>query len=172
MPAMNRAWIPLAVALAASVVACKASLESTCEDGPCGTGSVATSSGIGGGAGCGFTKEETGLLPCDVFTVLRENCHRCHQSPPLNGAPFPLLTWADTQAQYYTTPDKIWEHMKLVIEPGALPGMPFGGNPPGLPEEKLNVLRAWFATCSPGPCTQFVGQGGAGGMGSSTVTSS
>jgi hypothetical protein len=168
---MIRAWIPVAVAFIASVVACNANPDNGCEDGMCTTGSVATNAGVGGGAGCMYTKDEAGNLPCDVYTVLHDNCHRCHQSPPLNGAPFPLLTYADTQAQYYNTADKIWEHMKLVIEPGAVPGMPFGSNPPGMPEEKLNVLRAWFATCSPGPCSTFAGQGQGGAGGGSTTSS-
>lgn len=43
--------------------------------------------------------EALGELPdwCAARTVLRDKCQRCHQDPTQNGAPFPLLTYADTQ---------------------------------------------------------------------------
>ena len=54
--------------------------------------------------------------------------------PPINHAPFPLLTYADTLAidslqPYMGAP--IWEAMSYVIQTGAVPHMPF-------PEPRLN----------------------------------
>lgn len=34
---------------------------------------------------------------CATDRVLSHKCRRCHQDPPLNGAPFPLSSYADTQ---------------------------------------------------------------------------
>jgi len=34
---------------------------------------------------------------CAAHVVLRDKCQRCHQDPTQNGAPFPLLSYADTQ---------------------------------------------------------------------------
>jgi uncharacterized membrane protein len=34
---------------------------------------------------------------CAARDVLRDKCQRCHQEPTQNGAPFSLLTYADTQ---------------------------------------------------------------------------
>jgi hypothetical protein len=34
---------------------------------------------------------------CAASAVLQANCQRCHREPTENGAPFPLLTYADTQ---------------------------------------------------------------------------
>jgi uncharacterized membrane protein len=49
-------------------------------------------SAAGGGEGVG-----TGPDFCAARTVLRDKCQRCHQDPTQDGAPFPLLTYADTQ---------------------------------------------------------------------------
>lgn len=34
---------------------------------------------------------------CATDRVLSHKCRRCHRDPPLNGAPFPLLSYDDTQ---------------------------------------------------------------------------
>jgi hypothetical protein len=36
--------------------------------------------------------QDEGLIPCGPRTVLRSVCQRCHQNPPIRGAPFPLVT--------------------------------------------------------------------------------
>src|SRR5688500_18363575 len=38
----------------------------------------------------------TGCYPPEVFSVLDAKCHRCHQDPTQNGAPFSLLDYAKT----------------------------------------------------------------------------
>jgi uncharacterized membrane protein len=36
---------------------------------------------------------------CEIQAVLSAKCQRCHRSPLEHGAPFPLLTYGDTQAR-------------------------------------------------------------------------
>lgn len=137
--------------LTATILAssCTADLDESCEDGTCTT---AASSGAGGAAPfvCKYPDASAGL-PCDVFTILVDNCQSCHNAPPANGAPFPLLTYDDTQA-IYSKEIKRWERMALVVEPNGSPRMPFN-LPPLLPNE-LNALRDWFATCRAGECAR------------------
>lgn len=122
------------------------------------TGSTGAAGGGGGGgpAACGF--DDTGDLPCDVFTILDAKCHRCHTDPPANGAPFPLLTWDHFQADYFGKP--VWERASAAIQPDAFPRMPFGEDP--LPPETRAVLDAWFDTCRAGACAKAEGSGDAG----------
>lgn len=70
------------------------------ELGTSGAGSSANSGGTGGtsmnGAGApGWP--ESGPTWCEAFAVLEQKCQRCHREPPVNGAPFALVTYDDTQ---------------------------------------------------------------------------
>ncbi len=125
------------------------STDATSSSTSASSSSTSASSTSTGGA---CTIEDTAGLPCEVFSILEANCQRCHNDPQENGAPFPLLTYDDTQAEYGARP--IWDRMSDAVEPGAIPGMPFGDNPPGLGEADLDVLRAWFATCDAGECAR------------------
>jgi mono/diheme cytochrome c family protein len=120
----------------------------TCRAGACDGNLVETSGASSSSSGGGCEFGDTGDLPCDVYRVLNGNCHRCHGDPLVDGAPFPLLTYADTQADFFTRP--VWDRMADAVEPGAIPGMPFGANP--MEEANIDVLRAWFATCDAGEC--------------------
>ena len=55
-------------------------------------------------AGCSSPAANEPELPCDVNAVLTHVCQTCHTSPPLHGAPFPLVTYADTQAPFSAPP--------------------------------------------------------------------
>lgn len=94
-----------------------------------------------------------GDLPCDVGTVLHDKCQPCHQSPPLSGAKFPLLTYEDTQQPFGTTGKLRWQRMAEVIEPGSVPHMPYRSskypNTPQLTDSELQTLRDWFKACAP-----------------------
>lgn len=166
-------WVVAAVVSAglAGAACGDSDVEEGCTSGPC-TGATSTStgdgtttsstSGAGGGGGgepaaCAF--EDTGDLPCDVFTILDAKCHRCHTDPTANGAPFPLLTWDHFQADYFGKP--VWERASAAIQPDAFPRMPFGEDP--LPAETRAVLDAWFDTCRAGACARAEGSDGAGG---------
>ena len=52
------------------------------------------------GTACNLELEPNAELPCDVAEILKTRCQRCHQSPAKNGAPFPLLVYADLLADY------------------------------------------------------------------------
>src|SRR5882724_6086874 len=100
---------------------CTAHLEEGCLAGPCSPGGLAaqssSSSGTGGGGGgavmlnscMGMDPPTTGDFPCDVFAVIHTRCNPCHTMPTKNGAPFPLLTFEDTQQLYGTV--KIYKVM-------------------------------------------------------------
>ena len=92
----------------------------------------------------------TGDLPADVASVLQAKCQTCHRAPPINHAPFPLLTYedvlaADTIAPYAGQP--IWEVMAIVIQPGGVPHMPFG-SAPQLTSTELGLLANWLSSCA------------------------
>ncbi len=159
MTAMTRALV-LSIALLSVTglsLSCKANLETNCVDGTCGPSPNGE---------CAYP--DTGGLPCDVYSVLAENCQGCHASVPTMGAPFSLTSYADTQAPVPGLTEPIWQEMRKQIQPGASPGMPFGKNPPGLARADRDVLEAWFTTCDTGTCAQGHGTG----TGSSSSASS
>ncbi len=63
---------------------------------PMGACSGAGGAGAGGSMGAGGAPPLTGI-PCDVVSVLGD-CVGCHTSPPVGGAPMPLLSYADLAA--------------------------------------------------------------------------
>jgi hypothetical protein len=159
---------------AASAAACENTVEEDCLSGPCGPvqpgpsssiSSSATSGGGDGGSGGGVacTGDEfpaTGDLPCDVWQVLHDRCHCCHQDPPKNFAPFPLLTYELTREVYSMTTGKLrWERMAEVIQPEGAPHMPLL-SAAQLSSTQKQVLDDWFAACAP-PASEY-GDGGPG----------
>jgi len=164
------------VVTAGAALSCDADLETGCRDDACTPNpSSASSSGVGGaggGAACAF--EDTAGFPCDVYTVLFENCHGCHK--PGGQGPFSLLTYDDTQAWLYglMPPElgaqRIWARMETQVQPGAsIPRMPLGNHP--MDQAKIDTLNAWFATCGDdilvaGQCARGEGAGSQGGGGS------
>ena len=91
----------------------------------------------------------TGDLPCDVAAVL-EICQNCHTMPPVRGAPFPFLTYEDTQEIYFG-PTLRWQRMSQVIEPNDPLHMPprSATDVPQPTDAQLDTLRAWFRACTP-----------------------
>jgi hypothetical protein len=72
-----------------------------------------------------------------VTAVLQANCQSCHQNPPINGAPMPLMTWEDTQATVIADPDgipatsaseKVFQMMETRISSTSNPMPPTGHN--------------------------------------------
>jgi len=61
--------------------------------------------GVGGDGDVGAGGAPVGgnVTWCDARAVMQRKCHRCHQDPPMNGAPMSLLTWEDTQAGWSAT---------------------------------------------------------------------
>jgi hypothetical protein len=89
----------------------------------------------------------TGTIPADVEAVLQARCQTCHSDPPINNAPFPLLTYAEIHQDFVTSVPK-YEEMYFLIQPGADPHMPFG-NAPQLSTDQFNTLATWLKSCAP-----------------------
>ena len=91
---------------------------------------------------------------CDVAPILKSKCQRCHQDPPLHSAPFPLVTYADTQADAATASApsrKRYEQMRVVIENDIMPDRSQSLDPPVSPlscEEKETLLT-WLRKGAP-----------------------
>ena len=82
------------------------------------------------------------LTWCDVEPILQAHCQRCHTEPPENGAPFALLTHADTQEG---NPHR-YEQMAAVLEQDFMPPQWLEVDPPVEPlpcGEKVTLL-AWI----------------------------
>ncbi len=92
----------------------------------------------------------TGAFPAAVAAVLADKCQTCHQSPPVNHAPFSLLTYADTVGPEPSAPCNglpIWQAMHYVIQPDATPHMPYG-NAPALTPSEFADLDGWLTSCA------------------------
>jgi hypothetical protein len=85
---------------------------------------------------------------CQAERVLRESCQRCHQRPPLNGAPFPLVTYEDTQATFDVGKAR-WQRMKEVVESNFMP-LRLRLDPPVEPLtcEQKSTLLGWLEQCA------------------------
>jgi hypothetical protein len=85
---------------------------------------------------------------CEALTVLRAKCHRCHQDPQLNGAPFSLLTYDDTQVISGSKKQPRWQRMKNAVETDFMPATFIKDlDPPVEPltAEEKQTLLTWFA---------------------------
>lgn len=86
---------------------------------------------------------------CEAYAIINCVCQQCHQSPPLNGAPIPLMTYEDTQAPFplATSSRRVWQTMQSVV---ASDFMPYTGNakvmPPVQPltPEQKSTLLTWL----------------------------
>ncbi|HKQ71775.1 MAG TPA: hypothetical protein VJT73_20670 [Polyangiaceae bacterium] len=85
---------------------------------------------------------------CDVLGVLEAKCQRCHREPPDHGAPFPLMTYADTQVRKGILMSLV---QSMVLEEVAADRMPAAFvvlDPPveALTIAEKNVLLGWSET--------------------------
>jgi hypothetical protein len=143
----------LAAAVTAILFAgCNADLTDGCLSGGCPPATTTTStSATTGGASCGALPA-SGDIPCDVFKIIHGTCNRCHIDPPLLGAPFPLLTYEDTQMPYDTHGKLRYQRMREVIQPDGSPHMPLQSTKivvPPLTDAELATLDAWLACPTP-----------------------
>lgn len=112
-----------------------------------GGGGGRTDSGPGGG-GDGSIVTPADDLPCAVAEVVARNCLACHQSPPINAAPMPLVSYDALHAPAISDPSRqVWE---LVGERIHHPTMPM---PPAtfatMSDADRAVLDAWIAASAP-----------------------
>ncbi len=163
--------IPFLVAAAALAYGCDAQVTESCVSGPCGLdtggaggatssptgtgGATSSPTGTGGATGTGGSGPDaascpvvaqTGDFPCDVFAVVHASCNPCHQMPPQNGAPFPLLTYADTQQPYTASVGLVFQQMFISTGPHGMPRMPLGGT---LDATDYATLHDWLGQCAP-----------------------
>jgi hypothetical protein len=113
----------------------------------------ARSGGTGGAGGDTSAAGEGGEgepdFPCPVRRIIETKCQRCHQDPPRNGAPFPLLTWENTRAEYGTR--LVYEAMLPAIESDFMPFTQLELDPPVeplTPDEKSTMLD-WLESGAP-----------------------
>ena len=82
----------------------------------------------GGAAGA----SSSSVAWCDAYEIINCSCQQCHQNPPINGAPIPLVTYADTQVAFpAASTSPVWQTMQRVI---AARSMPFTGDPTVMPK--------------------------------------
>jgi len=101
-------------------------------------------------ASCPTSRPASGSFPADVAQVLSDKCQTCHQMPTKQHAPFPLLTYAQTQSDDPLSPYMgvpIWQVMHAVIQPKGVPHMPFG-NAPQLTSAEFTTLNDWLLGCA------------------------
>ena len=138
-----------------SFAGCNADISEGCLTGTCPQSQTTSTSTGSGGQDGGVTCDPlpaTGDIPCDVFKVIHGVCNRCHQDPPLVGAPFPLLTYEDTQMPFDTHGKLRYQRMREVIQPDGAPHMPFKSMTIVVPEltaAEFATLDAWLACPTP-----------------------
>jgi hypothetical protein len=137
----RRTLAALLLAACAALVSCNADVTEGCLGGPCADAGM---NGDGGADACPVVVQ-TGDFPCDVFAVIHANCNPCHQSPPRHMAPFPLLTYADTQ-HLFLPGRLIFQQMYDQTRPTASPRMPLNGS---LSAADDATLTNWLLQCAP-----------------------
>lgn len=78
----------------------------------------------------------------DIEPIVVRRCQQCHSDPPMNSAPFPLVTFANTQDQRGGTP--IHQRMSTRALSTSDPMPPVGQAP--LTDEEIALIRRWSAT--------------------------
>lgn len=102
------------------------------------------------GGGEGGAGSSAPVSWCAAYKIVSCVCQQCHQSPPVNGAPIPLMTYEDTQAPFplATSTNRVWQSMERAVASGE---MPYIGDadvmPPVTPlsDEHRNTLLTWLA---------------------------
>ncbi len=90
--ALRAALRRLVFALAALALACANAVTDVSAPGV-----VESSAGASDGSAGNGHDVASRTTWCDVAPVLAAKCQRCHGAPPEHGAPFPLVTYEDTQ---------------------------------------------------------------------------
>jgi hypothetical protein len=105
--------------------------------------SFAGDSGLGSAGGPNMP-----ITWCEARSVLVAKCQRCHQDPPKNGAPMPLLSYEDTQGAW-TVELRVYDVMRAAVDRDFMPYVELNGPPTNLmppveplsAEEKVRLMR-------------------------------
>lgn len=106
-------------------------------------------------AASGPSTGKQGGLPCDVQALLADRCQGCHASEPVNGAPMPLMTYADLTA---TNDEGIMFAQRALARIKAtgaqMPPLPA----PAVITADIAMFEAWVAASTPsGECVAGMG---------------
>jgi hypothetical protein len=150
----------LAATLAASLAgACGGSSE-----GDGGGGSSAAGGG-GGVGGVPYNPQSSGM-PCDVATLIGDQCVSCHSDPPIQGVPMSLTSLDALKAPAPTDPTQTVAEMSVQRMNDPLYPMPPTGQ---LAADQIQIFSDWVAGgMQAGDCAS--GTGGTGGGVSYTPT--
>ena len=83
-----------------------------------------------------------GDVPCGPDKVLKNVCQFCHTNPPQHGAPFPLVTYANTQAELDGHPIFYWMEKYVTAEIMPLP-------PVEISDGDRAILLKWLRAGAP-----------------------
>lgn len=84
---------------------------------------------------------------CSVKHLLEQRCARCHSTPATLGAPFPLLTYADTRRAFPEGSDSVvLDRMAHAIRHRIMPPLTLPVEPPVQPlsEAEKDLLLVWI----------------------------
>lgn len=91
-----------------------------------------------------------GGLPCEVSALMAQHCQACHKTPPVEGAPMPLVTYEDFWAPGKSDPTKPMYELVLSRMKDPVRPMPPGGM---LPAADIAIIEQWHAAGAPaGEC--------------------
>jgi len=108
--------------------------------GAAGTG---TSTGAAGAPGCG-----PGAIPADVASVIGTRCISCHGSPPIQGVPSSLATYASLTGPSKTDPTKSVAVLSLERMQNKATPMPPAGLQPATAAE-IAAFQSWVSAGTP-----------------------
>jgi uncharacterized membrane protein len=125
----------------------------------CGTaGTVDEHGPLSSGAGAEHSSGAAGAAPdhagerswCEVQRVLQAKCQRCHAASPEHGAPFPLVSYEDTQVVSAGGTARFSAIEKAVLDDFMPPGF-IALEPPVLPlsDAEKQTLLDWCASGAP-----------------------
>jgi hypothetical protein len=87
-----------------------------------------------------------------VFKVIHKKCNPCHVDPTNLGAPWPLLTYEDTQPAFDTHGKLRYQRMREVIQADGSPHMPLQSDKivvAPLTDAEFATLNGWLACATP-----------------------
>lgn len=150
---LGRSGFTTARTNAAAVLVCSLALLLACSaatEAPTSTPSATGGSSDDASAGKGGAPVQSGTDWCAARAVLQAKCQRCHDEPQQNGAPFPLLTYADTQVvDRAGTPRS--DKMQAALESDYMPPQFLKLTPEVEPlsDEERSTLLDWLSAVPP-----------------------